>query len=370
MLKSLVLVLLPVVLLGAVPTIDRPVVDTSGRLSSSDREAVATGLVRLRQETGVQMAVLMVDTTGGVPIEDYSIQAARAWRGGEQGRDNGLLLVLAVGDRRQRLEVGYGLEEFLPDGAARTLLDAQGPLLRQGDYRGALLAVVEGVHARLPGAEGAVTDRATWRPADVNSAFLALMFTGLVAGVLAGLCLGPWKERLGTVALPLVVGALAVLPPCAVSFAVRSSGLSTANFVGVEVLFAAWFFVLTLFGNRVSRLVSVLATVITLVSSGLAAGPQVTTNPLNILVASVIFSSFFVTSLFLFWAIIRAVRSSRGSWVAGAGGDSTSSSSSWSDSSSSSWSSSDSSSSSSSSSDSSWGGGGGDFGGGGSSSSW
>ncbi len=134
--------LLPAFLLGsAPPPINRPVEDTVGLLSPSDREAVARALVQLRRETGAQMAVLIVGTTRGAPIEDYAMRAAEAWKDGAAGRDNGLLLVLAAHDRRQRLDVGQGLEAYLPDDAVRTLLEAQGPLLRQWNYRGTLLGV-------------------------------------------------------------------------------------------------------------------------------------------------------------------------------------------------------------------------------------
>jgi uncharacterized protein len=175
--------LLPAFLLGSIPPpIERPVEDTVGLLSPADREAVASALVQLRRETGAQMAVLIVGTTGGEPIEDYAMRAAEAWKGGGTGRDNGLLLVLAAHDRRQRLEVGYGLEEYLPDDSVRTLLEAQGPLLRQWNYRDALLGVVSGVRARLQGADGAARVQEPWSEREVNQAFLWMMGSGLVAG--------------------------------------------------------------------------------------------------------------------------------------------------------------------------------------------
>ncbi|HZH18040.1 MAG TPA: TPM domain-containing protein [Archangium sp.] len=158
--------LLPTLLLGAVPTITRPVTDPRGLLSTVDTERVSQELVRLRNDTGVQMAVLVVGTTGGEPIEDYAMRAAQAWRGGQAGEDNGLLFVLAVDDRRMRLDVGYGLEEHLPDGSVRRLLDAQLPLMRQRAYAGAILHIIQGIRGRLPGAAAAVP------PSDVASAEL------------------------------------------------------------------------------------------------------------------------------------------------------------------------------------------------------
>jgi uncharacterized protein len=156
--------LLPTLLLGAVPTITRPVTDPRGLLSAVDTERVSQELVLLRNDTGVQMAVLVVDTTGGEPIEDYAMRAAQAWRGGQAGEDNGLLFVLAVDDRRMRLDVGYGLEEHLPDGAVRRLLDAQLPLMRQRAYAGAILHIIQGIRGRLPGAAAAAP------PSDVAAA--------------------------------------------------------------------------------------------------------------------------------------------------------------------------------------------------------
>lgn len=163
MMKALALVLLlPSVAFAtpAVPEIHQPVVDLAGLLSAQEQEQVASALVGLRDKTGAQMAVLIVDTTSGEPIEDYAIRVARQWRGGQGGANDGLLYVLAVKDHRMRLDVGYGLEESLPDDAVRRLLDAQTPRMRQKDFTGALLAIIEGVSERLP----AVSDSASTVP--------------------------------------------------------------------------------------------------------------------------------------------------------------------------------------------------------------
>jgi uncharacterized protein len=299
MVKALCLtLLLPTLLLGGIPDLRRPVTDTAGLLSASDQEAVADRLVRLRSETGVQMAVLLVNTTEGVPIEDYSMQAAEAWRGGEAGRDNGLLLVLAVKDRRMRLEVGYGLEEHLPDGTVRRLLDAQGPRMRARNYRGALLAIVEGVGERLPGNQasaelpqpdtgsGQAPERdalagvneiqkltkeleaaspfespaaargtgveptpeleepepdAVVAPAPARStvgrnAFLGLVLSALAAVVLLVAALDPLSERLGSTRVMALKGALFVVPPVLLSLlSAASGGVIFLGYAGVLV---------------------------------------------------------------------------------------------------------------------------------------
>lgn len=388
--------LLPAFLLGSVPPpIDRPVEDTVGLLSPSDREAVASALVQLRRETGAQMAVLIVGTTRGEPIEHYALRAAKAWRGGGVGRDNGLLLVLAAHDRRQRLEVGYGLAAHLPDAAVRTLLEAQGPLLRQWNYRGALLGVVSGVRARLQGADGGVSGQEPWSEQEVNHAFLWMMGSGLVAGVLIGFCFGQWRDRLGPARLAGAVGALLGVPMAAIALYVQSSQRPTAHFLLAFAAFTLMFCVATLVSLRSSLRWGLFVGAATLVGGGVAWGwtPSAAALEVAVVLAGLAGAIFVIVSVSgaLFQEASKeqssgrhdpgaSSRSSESSW-------SSSSDSSWSSSSDSSWlsfsdssgssssdssgsSSSDSSSSGSSSSDSSWEGGGGDFGGDGGSSSW
>ncbi|MCF6148136.1 MAG: TPM domain-containing protein [Candidatus Kuenenia sp.] len=78
-------------------------------------------LQELEQKTGAQMIVLTVNTTENVPIEMYAIELASKWKLGQEGKDNGALLVVAKNDRAYRFEIGYGLEGILPDSYCGTL---------------------------------------------------------------------------------------------------------------------------------------------------------------------------------------------------------------------------------------------------------
>ncbi len=130
------------------PAITRPVTDLAGVLSDGDEEAIGERLERYRASNEVQIAVLLVQTTAGEPIEDYAHRVATLWGGGAKKRDDGVLFVLAVADRRMRLEVGYGLEPFIPDGAAAAILERVKPHLRRLDYAAAVTAVIDGVIGR------------------------------------------------------------------------------------------------------------------------------------------------------------------------------------------------------------------------------
>jgi uncharacterized protein len=93
-------------------------------------------LQELEQKTGDQYIILTVDTTGGLPIESFALNLAHdQWKLGQKGKDNGILFVLAVKDRRYRWEVGYGLESTLPDQyLGRVGRQVLTPYLQRGDF--------------------------------------------------------------------------------------------------------------------------------------------------------------------------------------------------------------------------------------------
>jgi len=97
------------------PTPTNYVADYANIVEPQHEQALNTLLRRLEEKTGAQLIVLTVTTTGGVPIEQFSIELAEKWKLGRKGRDNGLLFTIAVADRKYRFEVGYGLEGALPD---------------------------------------------------------------------------------------------------------------------------------------------------------------------------------------------------------------------------------------------------------------
>lgn len=119
--------------------IEDPVTDLEGVIAPSAL-AEADALLRAhRDATGVQIAVLVIDSTGMWPIEDFSHRVAEAWGGGEAGLDNGVLFTLAINDRRMRIEVGRGLEYQLTDGEAARIIDSLPELLRDERYGDAVL---------------------------------------------------------------------------------------------------------------------------------------------------------------------------------------------------------------------------------------
>lgn len=372
------------VLTLAQPAITRPVTDEAGVLSDAEERAIAERLVRHRQQTGVQMAVLTVGSTFPDPIEDYALRAAERWGGGSEGRDDGILLVFAVKDRRSRLEVGYGLEPNIPDPSAKSMLDRVRPELKEGRYGDAVRAIVDGVvdrtrevrpDTRLPKRK----PTAFRLPLEANYPFA--WFVGVAAGIVyLGLrrhFAGPTWEAVVEEREPapdvhrthrrVLVGVVFGVVPLVSSLALFGAG--KLAFLAYALVSAAGALAVAASPELRNRSpVFAVAAVLSIALFPLFLGHFDSHEPQGALFCLLVHLAVALASvlvLFIFGGILIAGASGGGTSYGASGSSSWPSSSS----SSSSWSSSSSSSSSSSAS-SGWSGGGGAFGGGGASSSW
>jgi hypothetical protein len=101
-----------------VPPLRGRVNDLAGTLDPDVAARLEGRLADFERETTHQIAVLTIPSLEGEPIEPFALRVAEAWRLGQAGVDNGILLVVAPRDRRARIEVGYGLEGVVPDAIA------------------------------------------------------------------------------------------------------------------------------------------------------------------------------------------------------------------------------------------------------------
>lgn len=98
-----------------------------------------TVITEVKDKTGSEIAVVTVKSIA--PLDDftYTHQLFDKWRIGQKGQDNGVLFLLALEERRTRIEVGYGLEDVLNDGKCGRILDAYVvPFFKRGDWSGGL----------------------------------------------------------------------------------------------------------------------------------------------------------------------------------------------------------------------------------------
>jgi len=126
--------------LAPIPTLDAPVIDTTGTLDATQKAALEQQARALQQRKGSQVQVLMVPTTEPETIEQYTVRAFEQYKLGRKNVDDGVLVVVAKNDRRVRIEPGYGLEGAIPDAIAnRIIQEYLVPKFRAGDYGGGLI---------------------------------------------------------------------------------------------------------------------------------------------------------------------------------------------------------------------------------------
>lgn len=117
------------------PSLNEPVIDQANLLSPTEKQQLSQRILKLYNEGKGQIGVVIVPTTGQEDIFDYSMRVAEAWQLGSAKRDNGLLMTIAINDRRIQILTGYGLEGVLPDiVAGRIINDKITPYFKQGQY--------------------------------------------------------------------------------------------------------------------------------------------------------------------------------------------------------------------------------------------
>ncbi|MFO0705899.1 MAG: TPM domain-containing protein [Nitrospira sp.] len=204
-----------------VPPLTARVVDPSHVLPAATAESLTADLAAHETKTGNQVAVLILPSLGGEPLEPFSHRVATTWKLGHKGTDNGVLLLVVLKERKVRIEVGYGLEGSLTDArSAQIIRNEIVPRFRAGDLPA---GVVAGADAILKTIEG--TYQAPERPAApvIGDDGTGQILAALVIGVLFGLVLSNVNRLVGALAgaglslwlapwlVPAVITAVATL---------------------------------------------------------------------------------------------------------------------------------------------------------------
>ncbi|MGL5380228.1 TPM domain-containing protein [Clostridium sp.] len=106
------------------PTSYKYINDYVGIMDNESSKNIISIGKELEDKTGAQAVVVIVDSTKDVPIEDYANKLFRSWGIGQKGKDNGLLILLALNDRQWRVEVGRGLEGAIPDALSNRIMES------------------------------------------------------------------------------------------------------------------------------------------------------------------------------------------------------------------------------------------------------
>jgi uncharacterized protein len=195
------------VLARDVPPLTGRVNDTARILSPETIRLLNLSLQTLETNDSTQIVVLTIPSLEGDSLEGYALKVAEQWRIGQKGLDNGALLLVAVKDRKIRIEVGYGLEGTLTDlVAGRIIREKMVPAFRRGTYdqgvSDGVAAMIAAVRGEFAGKEASVEHGSSQDP----GGFIALLIFGLL--FIGKLFRGhkPLAVGLGGVFAPLLAG--------------------------------------------------------------------------------------------------------------------------------------------------------------------
>ena len=133
---AMLLMLVPSISAQRLPEAVGFVNDFANVIDAESERMLTSISVEVRKKTGAEIAVVTVDTFAPFgSIEEYANEILNDWGIGEKEKDNGVLLIVAMKERKMRIEVGYGLEGAIPDGRAGEIRDkAMGPYFSNGNF--------------------------------------------------------------------------------------------------------------------------------------------------------------------------------------------------------------------------------------------
>jgi len=120
------------------PALEGWVNDTANVFSAIDRKALSDMLSAFHNETHHQLVVLTVPTLSGEAIETFSKRVFNCWGLGYKGINNGILVLLAINDRKGRIELGFGMSPYITDATAQSIMDSMIPEFKKREYAGGI----------------------------------------------------------------------------------------------------------------------------------------------------------------------------------------------------------------------------------------
>ena len=176
------------------PLAGKRVHDQAGVLSGQTVQNLEYQLKLHQDSTGNQIAILIIQSLKGESIEEYSLRVAHdVWKLGSEKNDNGVLLLIAIDDRKMRIEVGQGLEGVLTDALCSQIIrNEMAPEFRRGDYDAGVLLATNAIVQAIAGeytAEQTVGENSSMSTSE-------RIFTGLfIFGILGVFTLGGLRTK-------------------------------------------------------------------------------------------------------------------------------------------------------------------------------
>ena len=182
-----------------VPPLTGRVMDLAHVLSAETAAALTSDLAAHETKTGNQVTVLVLPSLEGEPLEEWSHRVATSWKLGQKGTDNGVLLLIALKEKKVRIEVGYGLEGTLTDlRSAHIIRNEIVPRFRAGDIPAGIQA---GVAAILNTIEGTYSAPESPAPAFSRDETISKVILAVAVGLVFGFLMSGGHRAVGAARL-------------------------------------------------------------------------------------------------------------------------------------------------------------------------
>ena len=221
-----------------IPPLTSRVTDAAGVLGADGKQSLEARLASFEQATGGQLAVLIVKTAEPETIDQYGIRVGEAWKIGKKGTDTGAILVIAMKEKKLRIEVGYGWEGALPDVEAKRIIsDTITPFFKKSQFAQGIEAGIDKIQLAVSkenkAAATTVNDKGQWEQShNANATESTLESLAGMAPVLLGVL-----AVLSFILPALVVGAVAGIGTFFFTSALPAAGIAAfAGFVGASIL--------------------------------------------------------------------------------------------------------------------------------------
>ncbi|MBT3981445.1 MAG: hypothetical protein HOE90_08835 [Bacteriovoracaceae bacterium] len=217
----------------SLPSLASPVTDLAGVLSVEEKSDLDAKIRKLHEVSEIKASILVIPSLEGETIEQFSIRLLEKETLGKQDVDNGLLITLAMKERKVRIEVGLGLEGSMTDYVSHKIINnIFVPHFKQRNFHGGFVAGLNEI-AKIHGSAGALGGGTNFKPIKIRrykkrkkSPLITIMFIAFLVGsiVLSGIKSKPIK------------GIISSLIFCTVGFFVIGSAFGLLAYVGIAVV--------------------------------------------------------------------------------------------------------------------------------------
>ena len=159
-----------------IPVLSAHVNDYAGVMKNADKRKAEEYLSALENTTGIQIAVLTIPSLEGESLESYSYNVAEKWQLGQNGKDNGALLLVAMKEKKVRIENGYGLEDTLTDTKSGLIIrNVILPEFRNGNYSEGILRGIQNMGGIASG-NAELVSKSVSEPKNTSSGAESVLF--------------------------------------------------------------------------------------------------------------------------------------------------------------------------------------------------